>query len=126
MKIMFLDEKVFDIDGVYNSQNNRLWAVSRSDADRRNGVHQKRKFTSKVMVWLSVCSKGASPLVIFNKGTVDHDRYIREVLQAALEYGNQVFGSDWTFQQDGVKSHAHRLTREWCRKNCPSFIDKDQ
>ena len=72
MKILFSDEKMFDIDGVYNSQNDRIWAVSRSDADRRNGVHQKRKFPAKVMVWLSVCSKGASPLVIFKEGSVDH------------------------------------------------------
>ena len=123
MKILFSDEKMFDIDGVYNSQNDRIWAASRSDADRRNGVHQKRKIPAKVMVWLAVCSKGASPLVIFKKGTVDHDRYIREVLPVALEYGNKVFGNDWTFQQDGAKPHTHRLTQEWCRNNFPSFID---
>ena len=73
MKILFSDEKMFDIDGVYNSQNDRIWAASRSDADRRDRVHQKRKFPAKVMVWLAVCSKGVSPLVIFNEGTVDHD-----------------------------------------------------
>ena len=126
MKILFSDEKMFDIDGVYNSQNDRIWAASRSDADRRNGVHQKRKFPAKVMVWLSVCSNEASPLLIFKEGTVDHNRYIREVLPVALEYGNKVFGNDWTFQQDGAKPHTHRLTQEWCRNNFPLFIDKDQ
>ena len=108
-------------------ENVRISAVSRSDADRRNGVHHKRKFLAKVMVWLSVCFKGASLLVIFKEGTVNHDRYIREVLPVALEYKKKVFGNYWTFQQDGAaKPHAHRLTQEWCRKNFPSLIDKDQ
>ena len=88
------------------------------------------------MVWLGVCSKGVSPLVIFeqgsffyyafNQGTVDHDRYIKEVLPVALKYGNYVFGNNWTFQQDGAKPHVHRLTQQWCHDNFPGFIDKDQ
>lgn len=78
------------------------------------------------MVWLGACSKGVTPLVIFDKGTVDHSCYIEKVLPVALKYGNEVFGDDWTFQQDGAKPHQHHLTQEWCRKNFPSFIDKDR
>ena len=89
MKILFSDEKLFDIDGIYNSQNNRIWAVSRAEADKKGGVKQKRKFPEKVMVWLAVCSKGVSPMVIFDEGTVDHARYIREVLPVALKYGKR-------------------------------------
>ena len=33
MKILFSDEKYFDIDDVYNFQNDRVWAVNRPDAD---------------------------------------------------------------------------------------------
>jgi inhibitor of nuclear factor kappa-B kinase subunit alpha len=119
MKILFFDEKMFDIDGVYNSQNDRIWAVNRSEADTKDGIQQK------VMVWLGVFSKGVSPLVIFENGTVDHDRYIKEVLPVALKYGNAMFGNDWTFQQDGVKPHIHAKTQEWCGNKFPSFIDKD-
>ena len=28
MKILFFDEKMFDIDGVYNLQNDRIWTVN--------------------------------------------------------------------------------------------------
>ncbi|CAF5072708.1 unnamed protein product, partial [Rotaria magnacalcarata] len=52
MKILFSDEKMFDIDGVYNSQNDRIWAVNRSEVDIKAGTRQKRKFPQKVMVWL--------------------------------------------------------------------------
>ena len=65
-------------------------------------------------------------MVIFDKGTVDHAVYIEKVLPVALKYGNQVFGSDWVFQQDGAKPHSHRLTQKWCRDNFPSFIDKNR
>ena len=35
MKILFSDEKMFDIDGVYNSQNERIWAANRMEADAK-------------------------------------------------------------------------------------------
>ena len=110
MKILFSDEKLFDIDGIYNFQNDRIWAVSRVEADKRGGVKQKRKFPEKVMIWLSVCSKGVSPIVIFDEGTIDHARYSREVLPVALKYGNDILGTYWTFQQDSAMPHVHHLT----------------
>ncbi|CAF3774122.1 unnamed protein product [Rotaria magnacalcarata] len=124
-KILFSDEKLFDIDEIYNSQNERVWAVDRADADKRGGIKHKRKFPQKVIVWLGACSQGITPLVIFDEGTVDHACYIEKVLPVALEYGNKVFGNDWIFQQDGAKPHQHYLTQQWCRNNFPSFIDKD-
>ena len=126
MKIVFSDEKMFDIYGVYNSQNDRIWAANRSEADMKGGIRRKRIFPQKVMVWLGVCSKGVSPLVVFEKGTVDHDRYIKEVLPVALKFGNDMFGSDWIFQQDSAKPHTHAKSQEWCNNNFPSFIDKNR
>lgn len=125
LRILFSDEKLFDIDGVYNSQNERVWAVDRADADKKGGIKPKQKFPQKVMVWLGVCSKGVTPLVILDEGTVDHRYYIEKVLPTALKYGNKVFGNDWMFQQDGAKPHQYHLTQQWCRDNFPSFIDKD-
>ncbi|CAF4701105.1 unnamed protein product [Rotaria socialis] len=92
---------MFDIDGVHNSQNERIWAPSRADADVKGGIRLVQKFPKKVMVWLGACSKGVSPLVIFENGTVDHEQYIQEVLPVALKFGNDMFSDNWTFQQDG-------------------------
>ncbi len=112
------------ISGVYNSQNDRVWAVNRADADEKGGIEQKRKFPQKVMIWLGACSKGVTPLVILDEGTVDYAVDIEKVLPVVLKYGNQVFGSDFVFQQDGAKPHPHHLAQQWCRDNFPSFIDK--
>ena len=49
-KWLFSDEKIFDIDSVYNSQNDRIWASCRVDADARGSIKRKRKFPTKVMV----------------------------------------------------------------------------
>ena len=101
-----------------------MWAPNRSEASERDGVVEK-KFPLKVMAWLGACSKGISPLVIFEEGTVDHARYIKEVLTVALKYENKVFGNDWTFQKDGATPHIHQLTQQCCQDCFPSFIDKD-
>ena len=50
MKILCSDEKFFDIDGVDNSQNDRMWAEDCADADKKDGIKQRRKFPQKVMV----------------------------------------------------------------------------
>ena len=82
LRILFSDEKMF---GMYNAQNDRIWAVNREEADKRGGVQRKRKFPQKVMVWLGACSKGLTPLIILDEGTMDHRGYIDEILPVALK-----------------------------------------
>jgi hypothetical protein len=40
MRILLSDEKLFDIDGVYNSQNDRVWAPSRTEANKLGGIRK--------------------------------------------------------------------------------------
>ena len=125
INILFSDEKMFDIDGFYNSHDDRIWTVNRAVADAKGGIRQKRKFQQKVMVWLGVCSKDVSPLVFFESDSLDYDRYIKEVLPVALKYGNDIFGDDWILQQDSTKPHIDGKSQECCVKYFSSFIDKD-
>ena len=113
-----------DIDGVCNSQNDRMGTVDRADVNKKGGIKQKRKFSSKTMVCLGACSKGVTPLVILDEGTVDHTIYIEKVLPVALKYGNEVFCSDWVLQQDGDGPLSHHLTQQWCRDNFLSSFGK--
>ena len=63
---------------------------------------------------------------VFEKGTLDHHRYIKEVLSVALRYRNSKFGrNNWTFQQDNGTAHTHQETQEWCCQHFPSFLDKN-
>ena len=74
------------------------------------------------MVWLGVCSAGLTKLVILDKGTVNHERYIVEVLPIALKCGNEMMDNDWMFQQDGASPHRHKETQQWCKDNFPAFL----
>ena len=51
---------------VYNSQNEKILAPSRTEADAKGGIKKVLKFSKKVMVWLVVCSKGVSFLWWFS------------------------------------------------------------
>ena len=82
-------------------------AVNRAEADIKGGIGNFRK---RLWVSLQTCSKRLSSLVIFENGTVNHNRSINEVLPVALKYGNRIFGNEWTFQQDGAKAHFHEKT----------------
>ena len=41
LRILFSNEKIFYPDGMYNAQNDRIWAVNHEEADKRGGVRQK-------------------------------------------------------------------------------------
>ena len=51
---LFSDERHFDIDVIHNVQNDRVWAVSREEVDKRGVIHENAKFPMKVMVWMGV------------------------------------------------------------------------
>ena len=104
---------MFDLDGINNSENNRIRAVNREETNGRGA-------SQKVTVWLAVCSENVAPFVLFEKGTLDRHRYIKEVLPVVLRYEN-----NWIFQQDNGTSHTHQETQDWCSQHFPSFIDKD-
>ena len=47
MRILFSDEKMFDIDGVYNAQNDRVWAVDRATASLKGAKRKKTQVSTK-------------------------------------------------------------------------------
>ena len=93
--------------------------IGEVDKNNNESLHKK------VMVWLAVCLEGVAPLALFEKGTLDHHRYIKEVLPVALRYSNSKYRNNWTFQQDNGIPHTHQETQEWCSQHFPLFIDKD-
>ncbi|CAF4156370.1 unnamed protein product, partial [Rotaria magnacalcarata] len=86
-QILFSDEKRFDLDGMHNRQNERIYAATRDEADEKGAVHRKTKFPTGVMVWLGVCYEGITRPVIIENGTIDTNRYIADILPVALKDG---------------------------------------
>lgn len=125
-QILFSDEKRFDINGMYNRQNERVYAASREEADKKGGVHRTTKFPAGVMVWLAVCDEGVTHPVIIEHGTINSDRYISDILPVALKDGKKMLGNKFTYQQDNAKPHAAKNTQSWCKDHFFDFWTKDR
>ena len=44
MQILLSDEKIFCIDGIYGSQNQRTWTATRAKTYEKGGIEMKQKF----------------------------------------------------------------------------------
>ncbi|CAF4246391.1 unnamed protein product [Rotaria magnacalcarata] len=110
------------VHGIYNAQNDRVWAMSREEADKKGAIHEKIKFSVKVMVRLGVCAEGLIVPVIFEDATMNAQKYIKEVLPVALKSGKKMLGKNWTYQQDGATPHTHHLSQKLCVDHFPAFI----
>ena len=63
LRILFSDKKFFDIDDVYNSENERVWAINHADGNKK-WCHAEIKIRpEKVMVWLGAWCKGLTLLM---------------------------------------------------------------
>ncbi|CAF3653255.1 unnamed protein product [Rotaria socialis] len=109
-QILFSDEKRIDFGGIYNRQNEKIYAATRDEADEKGAVHHKAKFPAGVMVWVEVCSQGITRPVIIENGTIDSARYIADILPVELKDGTQMLGNEFIFQQDGAKPHTAKNT----------------
>ena len=87
---------------------------------RRKGSFHKRSWFGSAHAW-----EVSTPLVAFEEGTRDYDRYTKEVFPMALRYSNKIFSKYCIFQQDGTRPHVHHLTQKWCRNHFLSSTEKD-
>ena len=97
-KILFADEKYFDIDDIYNRQNDRIYAATREEADNKGGIHRKTQHPAQTMVQLEGRYQGVTRPIIIDKGSIIVVRYIKEILHIALEDGTKLLDNDFIFQ----------------------------
>jgi len=126
-RVVFSDEKYFDLDGMYNAQNDRVWAATREEADKQGGQFRKSKFPVKVMVYMAAAATGAVKLHISKAPTLNADIYTKECLPLAKILGHKEFGSrGWWYQQDNATPHTQAAAQQWCASNLPNFFTKEQ
>lgn len=126
-QILFTDEKYFSLEGVFNRQNERVYAVSREDADQQGGINQTSKYPKRIMIWLGASKNGLTSPIIFQPGeTLSHENYINVVLPHARVEGERLLGTDFIYQQDNATPHVHRKSLTWCAENFSNFIDNER
>lgn len=75
--IMHSDEKMFDGDGQFNIKNDVVYAESREEANLNGGLHPKRKYPYRVMVWVGLTYNGpTTPVFLPAKTSFDSQFYI--------------------------------------------------
>ena len=78
LPIPFTDEKLFTIQSVHNTQNNRILAKNKKDIALEDRAVFKRQKPQSIMVWAGVAMDGRkTPLIFIEKGVkVNIDVYL--------------------------------------------------
>jgi len=89
-------------------------------------MHRKTKFSEGVLVWLGVGYNDVTRPVIIEKGTINHQLYINQMLPLSLKDGQKLMGNEFTFQQDGAPAHKDYHTQTWCTDHFWDFWPKSR
>ncbi|XP_033232026.1 uncharacterized protein LOC117183003 [Belonocnema kinseyi] len=98
--IAFSDEKIFPIEQLVNSQNDRVYLTVRSYENLSHRLATRRQHTQQIMVWAAVTADWRSPIVFIEPGVKANVKYYREsILEVALKpWVDKHFGGrPWTF-----------------------------
>ena len=111
--ILFSGEKCFGQDGQHNHHNDGVYAKSREAANKYFESRPLHKVPFNAMVWAGITYRGVTDVVILpQKTSFDANFYIQKILPIVKKDGNRLIGPDFTFQQNGSKSHTSRATIE--------------
>lgn len=121
------DEKIFTVEAVTNTQNDRLYAHNAGELPEGSRTHFRRMKPAGVMVWAAVASDGSkSPLVFIEEGVrVNTQVYIKMLDEKVFPWITESFGKRYVFTQDGAPSHTSNLTQKWCKDHFSGFWDKN-
>ncbi|GFX39117.1 uncharacterized protein TNCV_359311 [Trichonephila clavipes] len=99
-RFLFTDEKLFTVQQVQNSQNDRIWCV---DAPSTSEITEQRQYPKSVIVWGGICASGKTPFVFVEEGVKINQRVYRSDITEAvvLPWDQKHFGNaNWMLQQD--------------------------
>uniref|UniRef100_A0A3P8TI71 Paired domain-containing protein n=1 Tax=Amphiprion percula TaxID=161767 RepID=A0A3P8TI71_AMPPE len=125
--MVWSDEKMFTVQAVVNSQNDRVYAHSAQHLPEGCRTHFHRQNPAGVMVWAAVASDGSkSPLVFIQEGVkVNSQVYLQMLEEKVLPWCTNAFGNQYVFTQDGAPAHTSNITQAWCKQHFPGFWDKN-
>lgn len=124
-KILFTDEKIFNIEEQFNSQNDRIYAKNYREAKEKVPRVERGHYPLSVMVWWGVSYDGVTKIHFCEKGVKTGARvYEQTILEPVVRpLTSTLFNNEeWTFQQDSAPAHKARRVQQWLKDNVPSFI----
>ena len=119
------DEKYFTFSGEETPGNAGFYSSNKENTTGDVKFKSKQKFQPKILVWLSLSSKGISTLFIgTTKGpAVDTDVYIRKCLPKLLKFiEKHHLGGKYIFWPDLTSSHYANKTSAWFNEQKVPFV----
>jgi transposase len=111
-KILFSDEKKFNLDGPDGFQS--YW----HDLRKNSEIRFSRNFGGgSVMIWGAFSCAGTLPLAWITS-TMKSQDYVDMLETSLVEHAEHLMGPEFIFQHDNAAVHTSKLTKNW-------FIEKD-
>ncbi|KAL1446800.1 hypothetical protein WDU94_010885 [Cyamophila willieti] len=124
-KILFTDEKFFNIEEKFNRQNDRVYARSSLEAAEKVPRVERGHHPASVMVWWGVSYEGVTQLHFCEQGVkTKAANYQSDILEPVVKPLSETMfaNQNWTFQQDSAPAHKAKTTQRWLAVNLPDFI----
>lgn len=123
--MLHTDEKMFNIEQSFNTQNHRNWSEEPIPLEER--VVSRQQKPKSVMVWAGVHWTGKTPLIFIPQGVKVNGAAYRQMLsEKVFPWTQRHFGNQpWTFLQDGASAHKAEETQDLIEANSPDFISVD-
>ena len=112
----FSDEKIFKVNQLYNSQNDRVYAPKsqlKRDVDPARLLRENAGFPKQVMVSVGISKAGKTSIFFVDQGAKVNADYYSNVLmkqQMIPEMDRLAKRQPYLFMQDGARAHTAKLT----------------
>lgn len=116
-KVVFSDEKKFNLDGPDGCQY--YWHDLRKNRD----VRMSRNFGGgSVLIWGAFSYNGKTPICIITT-KMNSIKYTELLEDALIEHSDDISCPDWIFQQDNAAIHTSSYTKEFLRSHNVDVLD---
>ncbi|GFY21917.1 uncharacterized protein TNCV_3295611 [Trichonephila clavipes] len=118
-RFLFTDAKLFTVQQVHNSQNDRMWCVN---APSTSAIVEHRQYLKSVMIWGGICASGKTPLVSVGV-KVNPKVYTGETLLKLLYFRGIISISEiqiGRFNKTALVCKAEKA-QEGCKVNFPDM-----
>lgn len=125
-RAFFSDEKIFTVEGMFNSHNDVVYAreARKEEVDEDRLHYGKSAFPKYLMVSAAVSTLGKTSLYIVAPATkIDAVYYCDGILSQMLPEMEALSGGNYVFQQDGARSHTAIHTLNYLQENMPMMAE---
>ena len=127
-QVLWTDEKLFTVQAIHNSQNDRIWIESKDLVPFECRTSFRRQKPASVKVWAGVTSTGLKiPLIFIKAGVkINQNAFLNMLKGKVVPWVKKVTGNKGIIlHQDRATPHTARLVQNWCKDNFKSFWPKE-